>query len=569
MPNNSDMFRSILEVNKKFKDKPMSSCFGRKNDCPENFTFDGYIHIEAFEQCLRSWFSDESICVHEMTTGVSLREILESTSDQPCITIIYGIMNRVCETQDDQTPMLEEICFVPTEQQEELKDMYDMKFENVLVIDDCCVLGQWSPPEYAVFCPMLRNCKEEICPVTIDWLDLQTCIGESSSGYYLKRAVNVWKVTRSDRDIHVSTNAICKSDKVGRKVEVKVTLSKGYRFNDVFGPVTIPTRKLRFPESCQFEDSFRKRSVGNDFWKDVAQTDKTSFPCAYNMGEETHEVGGNIYARSHKNMLCEFSLHNNVNADGTCGYQSIVIAITSCPRFLARFAFGRKEEGQLPLTVDALKLQIGEYITKRLNNKERKWVLDSWKDKLETIQTTDPCWGAYQGLYQQLKILDDSKNEEEKEDAREWIINLIGDNDLWMDEGLVMVIEMIYRIKVLVVKNPKQPKSSGKSKSGDPLEKAIGQCHKWTFQPFLPQMYHHQCSHHFIILNNYDNDHFDVFISNHLKRGVFTWEEIQGSPTIGVLFQEFIVEQKKELLNIKESKGEHGNAKNKTDTLLL
>jgi len=54
-----------------------------------------------------------------------------------------------------------------------------------------------------------------------------------------------------------------------------------------------------------------------------------------------------------------------------------------------------------------------------------------------------------------------------------------------------------------------------------------------------------------------------------LKRGIFTWNEIHDSLTVGVLFQEFIVEHKKKLSEIRESKGEHDDPKNKTDTLFL
>jgi len=498
-PNQSDMFRSILEVNKKFSEIQVSSRFGSKNDCPDGFSFDGYIHIEALEQCLRTWFSDETLCVYEMSTWMDLREILESSSDQPSITIVYGIMNRECTSQQtDKTPevnqslqdessMQEDIFLLKTDDPDDLDESHDKKFDNVMVIDDCCVEGEWCPPKYAVFCPMTVNGDYEICPVGVHWLDLDICIGESSDWSYLKRAVNVWKVKRTYRDIHVSTDSICKSVKVGRKVEVKVSLSKGYRFNEVFGTVANPTREIRFPESCQFEDSFRKGPACREFWEEVTQTAKTSFPCAYNMGEETHYISGNIFDRAHKNMLCEFSLHNNVTDDGTCGYESIVIAITSCPRFLARFAFGRKEKEPLPLTVDALKLQIGEYIARRLDGNERNFLLESWRDKMRIIDNAEVSYYAYNQLHQQLIALEEAKNEAEKEHAREWIVALIGDNDLWMDEGLVMVIEMIYRVKVLVVRNPKQPKATKKACQGIHRSNQLENVKNGPFNLFYPK----------------------------------------------------------------------------------
>ena len=130
----------------------------------------------------------------------------------------------------------------------------------------------------------------------------------------------------------------------------------------------------------------------------------------------------------------------------------------------------------------------------------------------------------------------------------------------WMDIIVARIMQDIFGLKLLVVKNfSKNDKyfmpGFSEARERDALRRkgdVQAEIYNQKCQEFWPYVeYVHETKdnsalsihEHFVVLNNHQNQHFEIFFSNFYRKGIFTFDELRNSPTLSVLFKQIVQQE--------------------------
>ena len=371
----------------------------------------------------------------------------------------------------------------------------------------------------------------------------------------------------------------------------------------------------QFDDECTYPKGGTKRYDQKLYWEKVAAYPDTGFRCAHDLRQK-HTIGGLLFNEAHKVLdHCEFK-RMSTDPTGDCGFDAIAMAMTSSGSFVDRCIYladsciykGERRLKNLPTTITTMRKKCADFLAieadenlletairhwteyaddirdgrvadmdfrgnpigfgkanLRTGRRKKKSAGIGWSSKsvkaLESIgqaaQTEAEVFTLEKNYRDLVHALEKCRNDSEqvKRMAIVKIRRCFRWKCFWMDVVVARIIERIYGLKILVVKNfPKDDKDFlpgfAEAKRNDDASKLYGedaaQNKVQDYWPYVEYVYETEsndklCVHeHFVVLNNFQNRHFEVFFSNFHRKGIFTYEELCNSPTLSVLFKQVI-----------------------------